>query len=441
MKIVIIGNGISGVTAARFIRKQSDHEITIVSSESPYFYSRTALMYIFMGHMKWEHTQPYEKEFWSKNKISLVQAHVEQLNFEAKTIVYTTGETLTYDVLILATGSKPAFYNWKGQDSKGVRGLYSLQDLEQIEFYAKDTSRAVIVGGGLIGVELAEMLHSRKIEVTFLVRETSFWSKVLPQQESLLVTKHIQDNGISFVFEDELDEIISNEAGRVSCIKTNKGQVIDCQFVGITTGVLPNISFLENSSLEINKGILVNEFLETNIKDVYAIGDCAEMRLPLVNRKAIEQVWYTGKIMGETVASTICGKPKSYNPGIWYNSAKFFDLEYQTYGVVKAENDASEIDFYWENNDKNKCLHFVFEKSSQHILGVNTVGIRLRHEMFDNWISTKKSISYVLEHLADANFDPEFYRTFEHEIIHSFNQQFGASLVAKKKSWKRIFAL
>lgn len=441
MKIVVIGNGISGITAARFIRKQSDHEICVISSESPYFFSRTALMYIFMGHMKQEHTQPYEKDFWIKNRISLIQAHVAKIEFDTKTIVYTTGESLKYDILILATGSKTAFYNWKGQDAKGVNGLYSLQDLEQIEYYAKNTTHAVIVGGGLIGVELAEMLHSRHIDVTFLVREKSFWSKVLPQQDSLLVTKHIQENGVSFLFEDELKEILADENGRVKSLITKKGNTINCQFVGITTGVVPNISFLQNSGLEINKGILVNEFLGTNFKDVYAIGDCVEIRNPLQNRKAMEQVWYTGKIMGETVAHTICGKPTPYNPGIWFNSAKFFDIEYQTYGVVSAERATNESDFYWENTNGNKCLHVVFDKMTKEIIGVNTFGIRLRHELFEHWIKTKKTIQYVLEHLADANFDPEFYRTFELEIIQLFNQQFGTSLKVKKKSWKRIFAL
>ena len=197
--IVIIGNGISGVTLARHIRKNSDKEITIVSAETDYFFSRTALMYIYMGHMKFEHTQPYESWFWKKNRINLKKGYVEKVDTSNKQLVFSNGEKLSYDKLVLATGSKPNKFGWPGQDLKGVMGMYHKQDLENLETHApnnKVCKRAVIVGGGLIGIELAEMLHSRNIPVTFLVRETSFWNGVLPAQESEMINKEIRNNHI-----------------------------------------------------------------------------------------------------------------------------------------------------------------------------------------------------------------------------------------------------
>ena len=172
--IVIIGNGISGVTLARHIRKKSDSKITIISAESEFFFSRTALMYVFMGHMKFEHTQPYENDFWKKNNIDLLHKKVTQVFPTEKSILLDGNTILKFDKLVLATGSKPNKFGWPGQDLKGVTGLYHKQDLENIEKWAPTTKRAVIVGGGLIGIELAEMLHSRHIPVTFLVREKSF---------------------------------------------------------------------------------------------------------------------------------------------------------------------------------------------------------------------------------------------------------------------------
>jgi NADPH-dependent 2,4-dienoyl-CoA reductase/sulfur reductase-like enzyme len=196
--IVIIGNGIAGVTAARHIRKSFDHRITIISGESDYFFSRTALMYVYMGHMKFEHTQSYENWFWKKNRIELKNAWVEKVLGVDKTILFTTGETMSFDKLIIATGSVPNKFGWKGQDLDGVQGLYHKQDLEKLEKNAPDNKmckRAVIVGGGLIGIEMAEMLHSRHIPVTFLVREDSFWNGVLPAGESALVNEEIIANG------------------------------------------------------------------------------------------------------------------------------------------------------------------------------------------------------------------------------------------------------
>ncbi len=92
--IVIIGNGISGITLARHIRKNSDKKITVISSESEYFFSRTALMYVYMGHMKFEHTQPYENWFWEKNRIDLVQGYVEKVKSDVKTIVLSNGSSI-----------------------------------------------------------------------------------------------------------------------------------------------------------------------------------------------------------------------------------------------------------------------------------------------------------------------------------------------------------
>ena len=159
---VIIGNGISGITFARHLRKgNAKARITVISGESPYFFSRTALMYVYMGQMKWEHTQPYEPHFWKKNRIDLLQGWVKKISFDSKSLIFDSGETLNYDVLVVATGSKPAFFGWPGQDLKGVQGLYTKQDLETMEaITSSPMERAVIVGGGLIGIEMAEMLTS-----------------------------------------------------------------------------------------------------------------------------------------------------------------------------------------------------------------------------------------------------------------------------------------
>ena len=105
--IVIIGNGISGVTLARHIRKNSDKQITLVSAESEYFFSRTALMYVYMGHLKFEHTQPYEPWFWKKNRIHLKKGYVESIDVRKKQLIFSKGENIFYDKLVLATGSKP----------------------------------------------------------------------------------------------------------------------------------------------------------------------------------------------------------------------------------------------------------------------------------------------------------------------------------------------
>ncbi|MCE7992233.1 MAG: NAD(P)/FAD-dependent oxidoreductase [Roseivirga sp.] len=439
--IVIIGNGISGITTARHIRKKSDHRITVISAETDHFFSRTALMYIYMGHMKYEHTKPYEDWFWAKNRIELKRAYVESVDTEARKLQLSGGEQMDYDKLVIATGSKSNKFGWPGQDLKAVQGLYSYQDLESMERDTQGISRAVVVGGGLIGIEMAEMLLSRNIPVTFLVREDSFWNNVLPKEESEMINRHIREHHVDLRLGTELKEILSDDNGRARAVVTGDGEEIACQFVGLTAGVSPNIGFLEGSGIETERGVKVDPYLETSVKDVFAIGDCAEFKEPNGERRPIEQVWYTGRMMGEALANTLCDKPTKYEPGHWFNSAKFFDIEYQTYGWVWAQPKENEASFYWEDVSGKICLRLVFDRNSHKLLGVNNFGIRLRHHAFDKWFEQEKKVEYVLEHLADANFDPELYKKYEHEIVAQFNKDFSASVSLKKKSWKRILEL
>lgn len=423
--VVIVGNGIAGVTAARHIRKNSDKKITIISAESDHFFSRTALMYVYMGHMRFKDLKPYEDQFWSKNNINLKNAFVERVDTDAQTLHLAQGETITYDTLILATGSIPAKYGWEGQDLNGVQGLVSKQDLELLEKNAPNNDvcpKAVIVGGGLIGVELAEMLHTRKIEVTMLVREHAFWSGVLPDSEAEMISRHIKNHGIDLRCGAELDKILDDGQGNVSGIITKKGEQIDCKLVGITTGVKPQIEFLKDSKIETDRGILVNRMLETNIKNVYAIGDCAQQREAIGLRKPVEAVWYTGRMMGETVAQTICGRPFEYSPGNWFNSAKFYDIEYQTYGWVFSTKNKKDYEqhLHWKHSDDTKCMTIAFHKDTHEFLGINSFGIRLRHEVLDRWLNEKRDVAYVIKNLKEANFDPEFYRRYESEIQKEF---------------------
>lgn len=165
-----------------------------------------------------------------------------------------------------------------------------------------------------------------------------------------------------------------------------------------------------------DKGVLVDAELRTNIDHVYAVGDCAQLRHPKPGRQPIEAVWYTGKMMGETVAATVCGTPTEYDPGIWFNSAKFFDIEYQTYGNVPPVLSENEDSILWDGKDGKRCLRIVFDRNSKAVLGFNAFGIRLRHEVCASWIKEKALVSDVLMNLGKANFNPEFFKKFEKEV-------------------------
>lgn len=431
---VIIGNGIAGTSAARWIRKLSDGKITIVSSESKHFFSRTALMYIYMGHMRFEDTKPYEDWFWDKNRINLIQDHVEKIDFEGKNLGLRSGASLQYDNLILALGSKSNMFGWPGQDLDGVGGLYNLQDLENMERYSKGLKRAVICGGGLIGIEMAEMFHSRHIPVTMLVRESDYWNNVLPPEESQMISQHILKNNIDLRLGVNLGEIKDDGSGKAcGVIVKETGEEIECGYVGLTAGVSPNVGWLKDTDLDIERGIMVDQYLATNIAGVYAIGDCAQLKEPKKGRRNIEAIWYTGRMMGETVAYNIVGKQVEYDPGIWFNSAKFIDIEYQVYGDMPAKHDDNTISLFWKHSDNEKSVRINFEQSTGHVKGFNLFGIRYRHDVCEKWIKDNAHIEDVLQNLGLANFDPEFFKEYESDIVAQYNVETGKNLKLKTR--------
>lgn len=420
--LIIIGNGITGVTVARHVRKKSDMKITLISDETKYFFSRTALMYVYMGHMKFEDIKTYEDWFWEKNRLDLIYAKVNEIDTENKVLHLSNNEKVSYSKLVIATGSKSNKFGWPGQDLPGVQGLYHLQDLELLEKNTKGITNAVIIGGGLIGIELAEMLHSRGIHVTFVIREEFYWDNIMPKEDARVITRHILEYGFDILLNTNLKEILAGDNGRVRAITTDKGEEIKTQLVGLTPGVSPNIDLVKDSSIKTNRGVLVNDYLETNISDVYAAGDCAEIIVPDSDRNRFEQLWYTGKMQGEVLAKTILGERTIYERGVWFNSAKFLDIEYQTYGFVSNIKRDGEETFWWEHDDHKHAINIVYRSDDRVLVGINSYGIRLLHVVFDKWISENKTIDYVLENLRTANFDPEFYKKYEANIIAHYNK-------------------
>jgi NADPH-dependent 2,4-dienoyl-CoA reductase/sulfur reductase-like enzyme len=179
--------------------------------------------------------------------------------------------------------------------------------------------------------------------------------------------------------------------------------------------VQPNISLVNKTGIETADGILVDEHLETSISDVFAIGDCAEIRTPDPGRRAIEPVWYTGRKMGETVASTVLGKPEKYTPGLWFNSAKFFDLEYQVYGKVPNKPDKDSKQYYWEDKEKEQALRLVTDEQGK-IIGLNALGLRLDQMTCEKWIKTALPVEKAIAQLEKINFNPEFSMKLSQQV-------------------------
>jgi NAD(P)H-nitrite reductase large subunit len=405
MRIAIIGNGVAGITAARFLRKGSDAEITVISDEAPYHFSRPAMMYVSMGHMTFEQTKPYEDWFWTKNRISLRAGRVSTLTTTASglTIAMEDGHDMPADVVVIATGSRPALPGWPGIDLGGVQSYVHASDLDSLERNLTGARHGVVIGGGLIGVEAAEILHARGLRTTFLVREPAMYRKVFPEPEARLISDHIAAHGIDLRCSTEVDAILPrhDDPHRVGGVQTVRGDVVSADVVVVATGVRPNVDLAQASGIAVDRGIVVDDRFRTSMPGVFAIGDCAQ------HPHGVDQLWYTARLHGEHAARVILGADVPYDAGVYFNSAKFFDLEWQVYGHVPATSNA--VDSHvWIDRTGARMVRITL--NGGRVCGMHAIGVRLRQDVCSAWIEGGATLDEVRRDFAAAVFDQEFSR-------------------------------
>lgn len=411
MRIVIVGNGVAGITCAMTARQRDPRaDITVISGETDYFFSRTALMYSYMDIMTRRDLEPYERSTYKKQNIQLVRDWVVNCDANQQTVTLESGQQVPYDKLVFAVGASPNMFRWDGIDqvSDGLVHFVSMQDLDTCERLTPSTQRAVVIGGGLIGIELVECLRHHGVDVTFLIREPFYWPAALSKEESDFVTSEMQHHGVDVRLTEEMVRVEVDETGRVSKVITNLGNEIPCQMLGITAGVRPNTRRIQafDHKPEMGRGIIVNQYFETSLPNVYAAGDCAEIHRP-GHDPQIELIWYSAKRHGERVAHSLFGDKDPYEPPLFFNSSKFFEIEYTTVGdVVQLPTGTPSI--YLKMPNKNISCRIVHQNGQ--VLGFNMLGSRWNHEILERWVHERRSPEFVMEHLHHAQYDVEFGR-------------------------------
>ncbi len=408
MHLVILGNGAAGATAARFARvADPSARITVVSDETTHPYSRPALMYVYTGQLTRAATRLYADDFWPRNRIDLVNDRATSLDTAGRRVTLAGAGSLDYDRLLIATGSLTAAPEWAGAGLAGVQGFVRLGDLDRMEREAAGVERAVVIGGGLIGVELAEMLRVRGVAVTMLVREPTYYANVLPPEEGRLVEAEIRRHGVDLRTSVDVSGLTGGDGG-VSAVVTSTGDV-PAQWVGIASGVKPDVELAAGAGLDVGRGIRVDRRLRAGAPDVYAAGDCAELREPPAGRAAIEALWYVAREQGAVAGQNMAGREVDYAPGVFYNSAKFFDLEWQQYGRIDPAGREGEPSVYWQDPRGRRALR-IQHLSTGEVVGFNALGIRLRHAVCAAWITDRLHVDNAVARLREAAFDEEFTR-------------------------------
>jgi NAD(P)H-nitrite reductase large subunit len=308
VKIVIIGNSAAAVGAIEAVRKiDRTVSITVISNETHSVYSRPLISYLLAGEIKPDQIYYRPKDFYEKNRVrTLLGRRVVKTDFEEKTLRLDNGEEVSYGRLLIATGGKPFIPKIEGLDKPGVYTFIKLEDAKNISSVLKNVQKAVVIGGGLIGLKAAEALKKRGIDVTVVELADHILSVTMDETASSLLEKGLKKEGIHLITSNTVEEILGDH--HVESVRLADGKRIKAQMVVAAIGVIPNVDPFKESSLHIDKGILVNERMQTNLPDVYAAGDVTQSYDKVLNTHRTLPIWPNAYIQGKVAGYQMAGK-------------------------------------------------------------------------------------------------------------------------------------
>lgn len=348
-RFVIIGNGAAGITAAEELRRRDPRADITICTDEPYpMYSRPGLAYVLINEVSAQQAMARKPEWYQQQRIELIHSRAVSLDFKRQLVSLANGRGLLYDALLIAVGATAVKAPFPGGDLDGVVYLDNLDNTLDILKRVKTARAGVVVGGGITALELTEGLAHHDVETHYLSRKNNLWSALLNDQESKLVERQMIHHGALIHYQREIAEIIGRD-GRVAAVKTTKGEEIPCEIVGVAVGVKPNLGLVKGTPLEIDRGLLTDEYLQTNIPGVYAAGDCAQIYDAWSGEKRVDSLWPTAVASGRVAAQNMLGLRTPYVKGVPFNAALLFGLHLTAIGQVAAagrdDAEAEELSF------------------------------------------------------------------------------------------------
>jgi NAD(P)H-nitrite reductase large subunit len=333
-KYLIIGAGAAGVAAVEGIRKlDPTGEITQVCAETAGYYSRPGLAYYLTGEISEGSLFPFENADFSRLKVCQVHASVKRILPLEHRVELSNGNSLAYNKLLISTGARASAPKVPGLELEGVIKLDNLDDVHRILKYAHRRRTAVIVGGGITALELVEGFRAHGVTVHYFLRGDRYWSNVLDETESRIVEQRLKEEGIQLHYQTELAEIIGHK-GRVVGVQTTDGMKFKCDCVGIAIGIQPKKSLAEEAGLKTERGISVNEYLNTSDMDIFAAGDVAEAYDPTLGRAILDSLWAPARKQGYIAGQNMAGQKIPYIKGVPFNVTRLAGLTTTIIGAI-----------------------------------------------------------------------------------------------------------
>lgn len=334
MKYVIIGNSTAAVGAIEGIRKiDSAGEIIVISKESYHVYSRPLISYLLYGKTD-EERMKYRKDNFYKamNCKTILGKKAVKIHHASKVVELDDNTHINYDKLLIATGSEPFIPPMEGLENVKQKFTFmSLDDAKNLEKALSPDSKVLIIGAGLIGLKCAEGIRKRVNNITVVDLADRILSSILDQEGANVVQSHLEKENINFILNTSVTKFLNNKA------LLSNGEEIDFDVLVLAVGVRPNVDLIKEINGKVNCGIVVDEFCQTSLFDIYAAGDCCESYDITTNQNRVLALLPNAYMMGECAGINMAGGEKTYDKAIPMNSIGFFGLHMVTAGNYDGE--------------------------------------------------------------------------------------------------------
>jgi 3-phenylpropionate/trans-cinnamate dioxygenase ferredoxin reductase component len=401
-KYLIIGGGVAGTTAAETIRaNDKDGSIAIVSDEPHLFYSR-----IMLSKPSFLLDEEHADKVWLKTPEWYKDNHIEffggksvtALDAVAKTVTIDGGEVISYEKLLLAIGVHARKWTVPGTDKKGVYYLRTLDEAKEFAAAMKQSKRAVVIGSSCVAFETIENLIMDHIEVNEVMLEKYFWEPMLDEEGGRIVEAALAKAGVKFFRQTETAEVIGGES--VEGIVTKDGQKIDCDMISCGIGVVYPVEFVKAAGIKVNRGIAVNEYLETSAADVWAAGDVAEYSDIVLEEPCMSGNWMNAREQGRIAALGMAGKKQPFRLVSFYTS-RGFGLNIAFSGDIRMLPDRTAIG----RSSADGASHTRFILHEGKIVGVTMVNGIQELGIIVKLIENRTDVSVAQKELSDPGYD------------------------------------
>lgn len=337
---LLIGLGVAAISAAEAIRVADPNgEITLAADDPHGYYSRPGLAYYLTGEIPRSYLFPWSERDVARVGVRTMTARVTSVDPAAHRAMLADGGVLTYDRLLLATGSLAQLPAVPGIDLPEVVKLDNLSDAEHILALARKAKEAVVVGGGITALEIVEGLHEHCRRVHYFLRGERYWSNVLDESESRLVMNRLAASGVRVHYHTEL-AAVEAQRGHVAAAITTAGQRIPCQLLAVAIGVQPRAELARAAGLRVDRGVLVDDYLRTSADDIYAAGDVAQIYDPRAGRALLDTLWNSARGQGTVAGQNMAGQRVRYVKPFSLNVTRLAGITTTLIGSVGSGRDA-----------------------------------------------------------------------------------------------------